>query len=263
MLPGRGRSCSGYAIGYIPKKWPSWESFANATLEDVYGSGLAGAEKLTAEDLHISLLVNNGDGTFAQRELPGPAQWAPVFGIGVGDFNNDGKLDAFLANNTKATQCETGRWNMGYGLVLLGGGDGTFKALTPAESGAVLPYDQRGVIPADFNGDGALDLAVSVSDATPQLLAGSAQSGASLAVTLRGQAPNTAAVGSKLVLSLASGAKLTRVVQAGSGYLSSYSGPVVFGIPAGDAAQSLEVTWPDGRSGTSSDLGGGKVELQQ
>lgn len=262
MLPGRGRSCSGYAIGYIPKKWPTWESFANATLEDVYGPGLAAAEKLTADDLHTSLLVNNGDGSFVQQELHGQAQWAPVFGIGVGDFNRDGLVDAYLANNTKATQCETGRWNMGYGQLLLGK-PGGFGELTPAESGAVLPWDQRGVIPADFNGDGALDLAVSVSDAVPQLLAGQAAEGSSIWVTLKGKAPNTSAVGAKVTLVLSSGTRLLRAVQAGSGYLSSYSGPLCFGIPAGDKAQSVQVLWPGGSTSSSSELAGGKVVMAQ
>ena len=61
MLPGRGRSCSGYAIGYIPKKFPTWDSFASATLEEVYGHKLGSAEKFEARVMRSQLIVNNGN----------------------------------------------------------------------------------------------------------------------------------------------------------------------------------------------------------
>ena len=62
----------------------------------------------------------------------------------VGDFNGDGKLDLAVAN--------AGSKNVS---VLLGNGDGTFKA--PVNFGAPGP---QSVAVGDFNGDGKLDLAV-------------------------------------------------------------------------------------------------------
>jgi hypothetical protein len=266
MLPGRGRSCSGYAIDYIPQKFPTWESFANAKLEDVYGAGLGSAQKYEAEKVESVLLTGDGTGKFTETDLPGSSQWAPVFGIGVGDYDCDGNLDVFLGNNFRFTQPETGHWQTGYGSLLLGDGKGGFSAPEPHAAGIYMPTDNRGVVPADLNGDGQLDLVVSMSDAPAQVALRqkpASGGGTGLVVTLKGKGPNSAGVGARLTLKLSDGRSLTRVVEAGSGYLSSYSGPVHFGVPAGVTASELTVTWPDGTASTSTELSSGMATVEQ
>jgi hypothetical protein len=286
MLPGRGRSCSGYAISYIPEKWPTWSDFAEASFEEVYGKPEEIAERFDADELRNCLLTNDGKGGFTSSHLPVTAQLAPVFGIGVGDYNNDGRLDAFLANNYWGTQPEMHHWNTGYGVMMIGDGKGGFDCLDPNESGISIWIDGRGVVPADLNADGNLDLVVSVSnvvyplsvdgDPTPDVFEGaglghpkvctnngSGSKGSGLAVTLTGKGGNTRAVGARAVLELSDGSKLTRTVQAGSGYLSSYSGPLHFGIPEGATATKLSITWPDGTTSESTELGGDSVSIAQ
>jgi hypothetical protein len=264
-LPGRGRSCSGYAISYIPQKWATWESFSNATLEDVYGAGLATAEKYEAEEMRSEVCLNDGQGKFTAAALPGSAQWAPVFGIAAGDYNGDGQLDAFLGNNFNRPQPETGNWQTGYGVLLLGDGQGGFRDVGPAESGLHLWMDNRSVLAADFTGDGQLDLAVSMSDGQAQLGVRTAaeSAGTPLTVALHGKGGNTAGVGAKLVLTLSDGRRLTRTVQAGQGYLGSLAGPVAFGVPSGTTAASLAVTWPDGSQSTATSLATGHADISQ
>lgn len=246
MLPGRGRSCSGYAISYIPVRFPTWDSFANATLEDIYGPGLEGAERFDATELHSVVCINDGSGSFAMQELPRSAQWAPVFGIGVADLNCDGYLDCYLANNFYWTQPETGHWDTGYGVVLLGDGSGGFTDLEPTQSGIRMYEDGRGVVAADFSGDGRPDLAVSASDGRPVIATNAASGGQTLEVSLSGTPGNPAGVGAQLVLALDNGTELLREVHAGQGYLSSYGGNVHFAIPDGQQPVQLTVYWPGG-----------------
>jgi FG-GAP-like repeat/FG-GAP repeat len=73
------------------------------------------------------------------------------FSIAVGDFNGDGIHDLAVAN---ANQTGTANGSIS---ILIGNGDGTFKAAVSYDSGGNEPSS---VVTADFNGDGKLDLVV-------------------------------------------------------------------------------------------------------
>jgi hypothetical protein len=96
----------------------------------------------------VSVLLGNGDGTF-QPVKPYPTGANPS-SIVIADFNGDGKLDLAL------TSTPLGSSPGNLVSVLLGNGDGTFGP--PALFGA--GYLSYSATVGDFNGDGALDLAV-------------------------------------------------------------------------------------------------------
>lgn len=96
----------------------------------------------------VSVLLDNGDGTFT------PAANSPVSAgtypdsIAVGDFNRDGIADLAVVNDNSSLMA-----------ILLGNGDGTFYAAP--SSPVTVGYNSTSVAMGDFNGDGNPDLAVS------------------------------------------------------------------------------------------------------
>jgi hypothetical protein len=95
----------------------------------------------------IEVLLGNGDGTF-QKAVPYDTL-NNANGVVVGDFNNDGNLDL-------AVSIASADSAFGFVTILPGLGNGTFGPGITLTS-APLPY---GIVAADFNGDGGLDLAM-------------------------------------------------------------------------------------------------------
>ena len=104
----------------------------------------------------VSVLLNNGNGTFGTAVTYGPNGYFAV-AAAVGDVNGDGKPDIVVANNCAAAPGSGGCTTYGNVAVLLGNGDGTFQPTVTYDSGG--SYAQSVAI-ADVNGDGKPDLVV-------------------------------------------------------------------------------------------------------
>jgi hypothetical protein len=94
----------------------------------------------------IEVLLGKGDGTFQTAVSYDTLNNAN--GVVVGDFNHDGNLDLAVTIGNSANK-------FAFVTILPGKGDGTFGSGVTLTSGA-LP---SGIVAADFNGDGGLDLA--------------------------------------------------------------------------------------------------------
>ncbi|PKD19007.1 hypothetical protein APR41_17190 [Salegentibacter salinarum] len=142
-FPLRGRECSSQQIPGIKEKFPDYESFSTATLEEVY------SEKELENSLHYqvksfsSIYLENAEGKFKIHKLPNVAQISSINQILVKDYNNDGHLDALIAGNLFWSEVETTRSDAGYGMFLRGDGTGNFEGVVPAESGFFLPGDVK------------------------------------------------------------------------------------------------------------------------
>ncbi|MGI0105772.1 FG-GAP-like repeat-containing protein [Salinimicrobium sp. WS361] len=145
-FPLRGRQCSSQQIPGIKSKFPDYQSFSTATLEDVYTK-----EELD-NSLHYqvksfsSVYLENRDGKFLRHELPSGAQISSINQILIDDYDEDGNLDALIAGNLFWSEVETTRNDAGYGLLLKGDGTGNFEEATASESGLFMPGDVKDML---------------------------------------------------------------------------------------------------------------------
>jgi len=118
-VPFRGRECSSQQMPFIEEKFSTYQSFANASLKDVYGDGLENSYTREVNSFSSILLINRGEGEFEIKSLPKLAQTFPILDVEFWDFNGDGTEDALLVGNIYDTEVETPRLDGGSGLVLL------------------------------------------------------------------------------------------------------------------------------------------------
>jgi hypothetical protein len=118
---------------------------------DLDGDGAVDLAVANSGSNDVSILLNNGDGTFEPA-----AAYASGLGadsVVVGDLDGDQKPDLAVAN------LYTGRPGAasGDGAILINHGDGTFAAATSHDVGGF----PSGIALADLDGDGKPDLALS------------------------------------------------------------------------------------------------------
>ncbi|PYR76380.1 MAG: hypothetical protein DMF86_12395 [Acidobacteria bacterium] len=149
-------------------------------------------------------------------------------------------------------------------------GHGGFDEVSGA-LGLDLDQDGRSFATLDVDGDGDQDLVVMAARQAPQLRVFrndfEAPHTASLAVRLAGTKSNRDAIGARVIVeidrmrpSTSSGrpepveGRRTKIVQAGSGFLSQHSKELIIGLGASERVVKLTVEWPAGGTQTFADV---------
>lgn len=129
----------GYPVGGSPQF---------VTAADFNGDGIADLAVADYGTNSVSVLLGVGDGTF-HTAMNYPVDVGPI-GIVAADFNKDGRIDLATAN-----------FGSNDVSILLGIGDGTFHTVMdfPVSPGV----EPQGIVAADFNSDGIIDLATANS----------------------------------------------------------------------------------------------------
>lgn len=152
-FPVRGRQCSSQQMPAIKNKFKDYNSFASASLNQIYTSKLLD-ESLSYEITSFaSIYLENNEGKFTAKPLPQLAQLSSINKFVVDDFNADGNLDVVLAGNLYNSEVETPRNDASFGLFLEGNGTGDFTAKTMLESGLKIVGDVRDMELLSKNGE--------------------------------------------------------------------------------------------------------------
>ena len=151
QYPLRGRECSSQQIPGIKQKFQDYESFAQATLEDVYSENALESSLHYQVKSFASIYLENKNGKLVQHQLPREAQTSSINKILVKDYDKDGYLDCIIAGNLHVSEVETPRNDAGHGLFLKGNGKGSFKSVPANQSGFFVPGDVKDMLPVNIN----------------------------------------------------------------------------------------------------------------
>jgi hypothetical protein len=164
-----------------------------------------------------------------------------------GDLDNDGFLDLYVVNGMIAENLFQHLPNselVEQNHAFRNRGDGSFAAAP--DWGLASTASGRGMLMADMDGDGDLDIVVNNMRAQAQLFENRLCGGAALEVDVAWPASaNSRAIGAQLELYTSAGV-LRRDIRSASGYLTGDAARVHFGFPRGTALQKLIVRFPDG-----------------
>jgi hypothetical protein len=196
--------------------------------------------------------------------LGAPTQPPLKFGLFFFDYDLDGRLDLLSANGhlepeiSKVQASETYEqpvqlfWNSGKP------GRELFVLVKPENAGPDLfqPLVGRGTAYADIDGDGDLDVVVTVNNGKARLFrndGGNRNHWIRVVLAGNGKTSNRDALGAKLELK-AGDMTCHRQLFPAKSYLSSVELPLTFGLGPLDRADLLTITWPSGKVSTLKNL---------
>ncbi|MCL6267592.1 VCBS repeat-containing protein [Flagellimonas myxillae] len=115
---------------YLNKEFLRYESFAKASIEDLFGK--EPLEKATTKqvfELASCYFLNDGNGQFSKKELPTLAQSSAIFDMAWEDVTKDGRKELIILGNNYEISTQLGRLDAFHGLILQQNPNGSFGFL--------------------------------------------------------------------------------------------------------------------------------------
>lgn len=205
----------------------------------------------TGQDPNGNRLYRNDNGQFVDvTNAAGVANGSWGWGACFLDLDNDGNLDLFHTNGWSDDPLFN--WATDASRAFVANGSGVFTE--EANSLSLIDQDQgRGVVCADFDNDGDIDIFVWISNDTigGRLFRNDISQNNFLKIKLNGLPPNTAATGARIKVTVGTTTQM-REVSLNSNFISQNPTDQIFGLGTAGQADSVTIEWPDGQM---SDLG--------
>jgi len=213
-----------------------------SAFEDVLNSWVAGS---AVEPNRPFLYLNNGDGSFADISLPaGLGRSFGSMGAGVGDVDNNGFADIYLANGGPEM------YRFEPDALFLNQGDGSFSEVT-VTAGLGNLGKGHGATFADYDADGDLDLYAGLgghynADVWPNsLYRNDGPVGNFIRLQLVGTTSNRDAIGARAI-AYCEARQIHAQLSSGFGFGSSNGLVLHLGLGRVERVERVEIRWPNG-----------------
>lgn len=184
-----------------------------------------------------------------------------TFGTLLADYDNNGWPDIIAATGHVKPQINLVEEAVTYAqpmLLFCNNGQGQFQdACKGVGPDVQKPRVARGLAAADFDGDGDLDLCVTVNGGSAVLLRNDGTKGHAVRIRLKGTKSNRSGYGAKLIAKVG-GREMTTLLRSGMSYCSQSEPVAHFGVGDASKLDSLEVRWPSGLVDKFTDVPAGK-----
>ncbi|WAC11395.1 VCBS repeat-containing protein [Dyadobacter pollutisoli] len=131
---------------FLKRKYTSYEAYADATVEDVFGKdAVEKSSKVYCRRLSSIVLENKGNFEFQVHELPQEAQVSRVSGIASYDFDQDKKPELILAGNFSPYRVQLGQCDASLGTILKQTAAFQFESVPAGQTGFWATGDIRGL----------------------------------------------------------------------------------------------------------------------
>ena len=228
-----------------------WIRTPGGAILSLASAGFAAPPPQASGDMSDRLYRNQGNGTFTEvtaTALPSNDPEANGFGAAWGDYDNDGRIDVYIANGGTI---ETGNQpNQLYRNL----GNGTFVDVAAAEGvQGSSPGISEGATWGDANGDGFLDLFVNNGRESPpfghglrEFYLNTPNGNHWIVLQLRGIESNGSGIGARVRVVGPTGTRRRVLLGDSDSAYSNFLG-IHVGLGADTICDLIEVIWPSGQ----------------
>ena len=145
-VPFFGRDLIGNQLQPIRRLYPTYGEFASSPFDQIFNrDDLHGAGRWQVQTFSSMILLNEGLSGFTPEPLPIEAQYSPIYGFAVADFNLDGHQDILSVGNFYGNQVALGKFDASYGSFLCGSEDARWKFIENINTGFSVEGEARDI----------------------------------------------------------------------------------------------------------------------